>query len=317
MIGSYARRLRDADYPWGADARGARRVLPDDPRRMGRPGRASTSARRRVRRRSGVSRVVGVVPAHGREPRRRRRADADERRDRRPRRAAVDPRADAGAASHRRSLPESGRGALPRVAHSRRDVRRAARRRSPAVRRRSGSDARRDRAVPRQPAHPARAGARCWPRCWWSRSDADETAAGICGRCSIAKCCARRGQPSIRRRGLDCWRSSTVPAAPCSAARRSWSRRAACRSGPAAGVHIGEVDPHERRGPVFDVAAALAGSAGAHEVRVSQHRRRPRAWIGHHASTRAAWSAPAPPRWVLRRAGQLAGARLAWASWRL
>jgi pimeloyl-ACP methyl ester carboxylesterase len=38
----------------------------------------------------------------------------------------------------------------------------------------------------------------------------------------------------------------------------------------AAGVHIGEIDPHERRGPVVDVADVLAGSAANHEVRVSQ-----------------------------------------------
>lgn len=38
----------------------------------------------------------------------------------------------------------------------------------------------------------------------------------------------------------------------------------------AAGVHIGEIDPHERRGPVVDVADVLAASAAVHEVRVSQ-----------------------------------------------
>jgi hypothetical protein len=38
----------------------------------------------------------------------------------------------------------------------------------------------------------------------------------------------------------------------------------------AAGVHIGEVDPRERSGPVFDVAEALARSSDACDVRVSQ-----------------------------------------------
>ena len=48
MIGSYARRLRDDDYPWGPTREERDRVLPDDRRRVGRAGRASTSARRRV-----------------------------------------------------------------------------------------------------------------------------------------------------------------------------------------------------------------------------------------------------------------------------
>ena len=64
----------------------------------------------------------------------------------------ADPRADAGAAPHRRSVPESRGGPLRRRPHSRRHVRRAAGRRSPAVRRRPGRDARRDRAVPQPPA---------------------------------------------------------------------------------------------------------------------------------------------------------------------
>ena len=38
----------------------------------------------------------------------------------------------------------------------------------------------------------------------------------------------------------------------------------------AAGVRIGEVDPRERSGPVFDVAEALARSSDACDVRVSQ-----------------------------------------------
>ena len=54
----------------------------------------------------------------------------------------------------------------------------------------------------------------------------------------------------------------------CGAAVMEQARGLSIRA--AAGVHIGEVDPHERRGPVIDVADALAGSAVAHEVRVSQ-----------------------------------------------
>ena len=99
MIGSYARRLQDEQYPWGPTREAARRVLPADRGRMGRAGRhRRAGAVEGVR--SGVPRMVGVVPAHGREPGRRRRADAHERRDRHSRRAAVDPCADPRAAPH-------------------------------------------------------------------------------------------------------------------------------------------------------------------------------------------------------------------------
>ena len=49
MIGSYARRLRDDGLSVGPDARGARSLLPDDHRRMGRAGRASRNARHQWR----------------------------------------------------------------------------------------------------------------------------------------------------------------------------------------------------------------------------------------------------------------------------
>ena len=55
-----------------------------DPRRVGRTGRPRGAGAERGRR-SGVPGVVEHLPAHGREPRRRARADADERRDRHPR----------------------------------------------------------------------------------------------------------------------------------------------------------------------------------------------------------------------------------------
>ena len=147
MIGSYARRLWDHDYPWGPTRDERDRFCQHDHRRVGRAGR-----HRRTRAvdgpRSGVPRLVGGVPADGREPGRRGRADADERRDRHSRRAAVDPRPDARRPSHRRSPAQGGGGTLPGVTHSRRDAGRAAGRRSPALRRRSGRDARRDRTVP-------------------------------------------------------------------------------------------------------------------------------------------------------------------------
>ena len=99
MIGSYARRLRDEDYPWGPTREERDAFCETIVDEWGGPGR-HRRARAVEGRRPGVPRVVGVVPAHGREPRRRRGADADERRDRHPRRAAVDPRADARAAPH-------------------------------------------------------------------------------------------------------------------------------------------------------------------------------------------------------------------------
>jgi pimeloyl-ACP methyl ester carboxylesterase len=106
MIGSYARRMRDADYPWGTTADERDRfcqTIIDEWGGTGRAGRARAVGRRR----SGFSRVVVGLPPHGRQSRRRRRPDAHERGDRRARRAAVDPRAGARHPSHGRSLPES------------------------------------------------------------------------------------------------------------------------------------------------------------------------------------------------------------------
>ena len=92
MIGTYAKRQVGSRVSVGPDARSPRGVLPADPRRLGRPDR-HRGARADDGRRSGVPRVVGDLPAHGREPRRGAGADADERRDRHPRHPAVDSRA--------------------------------------------------------------------------------------------------------------------------------------------------------------------------------------------------------------------------------
>jgi pimeloyl-ACP methyl ester carboxylesterase len=54
----------------------------------------------------------------------------------------------------------------------------------------------------------------------------------------------------------------------CGAAAMGEARGLTVRA--AAGVHIGEVDRRDRRGPIVDVADALARSAMAYEVRVSQ-----------------------------------------------
>ena len=78
MIGTYARRTARRRLSLGADAEAARGVLPRDPRALGRPGR-HRRPRAEHGRRSGVPRLVGDLPAHGREPRGRGGADADER----------------------------------------------------------------------------------------------------------------------------------------------------------------------------------------------------------------------------------------------
>ena len=136
-IGSYARRMRDHDYPWGPTReerdRFCQQIIEEWGGPVGIDDRAPSLAAG-----PGVSRLVGVVPAHGRESRRRGRADAHERGDRRPRRVAVDPGAHAGDSSHRRSAAEGRGRPLPGGAHSRGHAGRAARQRSPAVCRRPG-----------------------------------------------------------------------------------------------------------------------------------------------------------------------------------
>ncbi len=80
--------------------------------------------------------------------------------DRRPQRPAVDQGADARRAPQRRSLLEGRGRPLPRVTHSRGALRRAARRRPPAVCRPAGRDPRRDRALPGEPPVTAVGGSR-------------------------------------------------------------------------------------------------------------------------------------------------------------
>ena len=99
MIGTYAKRIRDEEYPWGPTAGTARTVLRSDARTVGWAGRHRRTRAERCGR-SGVSRLVGHVPAHGRESGRGRGADADERRDRRAKGVAVDSCAVAGHSSH-------------------------------------------------------------------------------------------------------------------------------------------------------------------------------------------------------------------------
>jgi hypothetical protein len=98
MIGSYARRLRSDDYPWGP--------TPAERERSSTRSAASgavRSASRNARRAAADPRfreLVGRLPAPRREPGRGGRADPHEQRDRHPPRAADRARADAGRASH-------------------------------------------------------------------------------------------------------------------------------------------------------------------------------------------------------------------------
>ena len=131
----------------GADTGSARAIHQPDPSGMGR-ARGHRGPRAEPRPGPGVSRMVGQLPAHGRQSRRRRRLDPHELGDRRARRAADDSRADAGLAPDRRPLPARGRGSVRRVVGPERAVRRAAGRGSPPVRRRPGRPPRRDRGIP-------------------------------------------------------------------------------------------------------------------------------------------------------------------------
>ena len=106
-----------ARLPVGTDRRGTRSILPDDHRAMGRAG-GHRRARTLARARSGVSRLVVGVPAHGRQPRRGGRFDAHERGSGYPRRAAEDSRAHARHPPHGRSVFEDRRRTLPGRAHS-------------------------------------------------------------------------------------------------------------------------------------------------------------------------------------------------------
>ena len=118
MIGSYARRLRAPDYPWGPTAEERDQFCQTIIDEWGGPvGYRRTRAVSRAR--SGVSLVVVGVSANGLEPRRGGRADADERPGRHPRRLAQHPRAGAGHPSYRRSAVEDRRGPIPGVTHSR------------------------------------------------------------------------------------------------------------------------------------------------------------------------------------------------------
>ncbi len=132
MIGSYARRLRDRDYPWGptpAERDAFCNALLDEwggpvgveERAPSLAGDADFREWWAAYLRMGASPGAAVALT-------RMNADIDVRAG-----TAIDPRADARAASHRRSVPARRGGALSRVPDSRRRVCRVARRRPLAV----------------------------------------------------------------------------------------------------------------------------------------------------------------------------------------
>jgi DNA-binding winged helix-turn-helix (wHTH) protein len=92
MIGSYARRLRDDDYPWGPSRAEHERFCETIVEEWGGPVGLEERAPSRV------SRVVGIVSADGRQSRRGRCAHAYERRDRHSRGPVIGPCADARSA---------------------------------------------------------------------------------------------------------------------------------------------------------------------------------------------------------------------------
>ena len=124
MIGTYAKRIRDEDYPWASDAeqRDAffEMMQTDWGKPVGIEERAPSMADD-----ADFREWWATYLADGCKPRSRRRPDENERRDRCPQRAAVDPRADAGHSPQRRYVPEGRRGPLCRFEHSRQQLRRA------------------------------------------------------------------------------------------------------------------------------------------------------------------------------------------------
>ena len=157
--------------------------------------------------------------------------------------------------------------------HPGRRVRRAARRRSPAVRRRSGRDARRDRGVPDRPTTTATPTA-CWPRC--SSAHVATAPATRRARRRLRRARAPRDRVVPRpRAGTPATRPSRPPStgrrAPSAARRRLRRRRAALRPHRARRAAHRRVR-RRRRGPARPGASTWRAALGA------RGRRRARCW---------------------------------------
>ena len=217
MIGSYARRMKAPDYPWGATQEERDALLPDDPRRSGAARSASRSARRRAPPTQAFRDWWASYLRMGASPGA---AVALTRMN-----AAIDVRAvlpsirvpTLVAAPDRGPLPEGGRGPVPGRAHSRREVRRAARRGPPAVRGRPGRDPVGDRTLPVADARFTGAGSDAGVGAGGAARAAPGRAAGAARRSSSGRCCAGAGSSSSPQT-LCCWPASTDRAGRCTAA---------------------------------------------------------------------------------------------------
>ena len=162
MIGTYARRLRAPDYPWAPTRDAARGVLQGDRRQLGRPGRASRNGRRAWRTipafrewwasflRMGASPAAAIALT-------RMNAEIDVRHILPTIRV---PTLVLHRTGDRTLLLEEGRYVASLIPNA--TLRRAARRRSPAVCRRSGRAPRRDRALPGRGPHARPTPIACW-----------------------------------------------------------------------------------------------------------------------------------------------------------
>ena len=107
MIGSYAKRIRDASYPWGPTEAQREEFLAEISRAMGRTG-GTRGACSLHGRQSRIPPLVGGLPENLRQSGRRRRADPHELRGRHSEHPARHPRSDPGGAPYGRPVPAGG-----------------------------------------------------------------------------------------------------------------------------------------------------------------------------------------------------------------
>ena len=211
---------------------------------------------------------------------------------------------------------EEGRYVASRIPGAR--LRRAAGRRSPAVCRRSGRDARRDRALRDRRARVEPAGGRsiaCSRRSCTSASTASPSARS----CSTPRASATgsAAAPLASTTGSS-WPRSTGRRARSAAPRRSSTRRRATRVQVRVGLHTGEctIDDDAASGPPVELAAGIAAmrrrQRGPHLPHRLRHRRRRRPAVRgpRRAPDSGAGGVAAVPR-VMLAVGWWAGWRLA------